>query len=83
MINIHLIRTMAWANEDQSLVLLCADTDTGQGESIMTPYSEESIIWEAVKAFPVDQIEPFVPVQSEEVIEASEATIPVDQLASA
>lgn len=64
------IHSMRWATEDKSYVGLVADTDTGNNESIGTPYSEASIIWEAVKAFPVDQIGEYVePVIVEEPTE--------------
>jgi hypothetical protein len=54
------IHSMRWATEDKTFVGLIADTDTGNNESIGTPYNEASIIWDAVKAFPVNQIEEYV-----------------------
>ena len=57
------IYSMKWS-EDNSYVILIADTDTGDNEEIATPYSEESIIWDAVKTFPVNEIQP---PQSEEL----------------
>jgi hypothetical protein len=54
------IHSMRWATEDKSVVGLIADTDTGDNESIGTPYGETSIIWDAVQAFPVDQIADYV-----------------------
>lgn len=59
------IHSMKWATEDNSYVVLVADTDTGDNEEIATPYSEESIIWESVRAFPVEQIQPYVPPPEE------------------
>jgi hypothetical protein len=58
---------MQWATQDKSYVVLIADTNTGDSEQIGTPYSEESIIWESVKTFPVEQIAEYV----EPVIEQS------------
>jgi hypothetical protein len=55
------IYSMHWATPDNTYVGLIADTDTGNNEDIGTPYNETSIIWDAVRAFPVDQITPYVP----------------------
>lgn len=55
------IYEMRWCDEEKAYVLLKADTDTGDNEEIATPYDERSIIWDAVKAFPVDQIGAYVP----------------------
>jgi hypothetical protein len=54
------IHSMRWATPDSSYVVLTADTDTGDNEEIATPYSEESIIWGAVSAFPAAEIGPYV-----------------------
>jgi hypothetical protein len=54
------IHSMRWATEDKTFVGLIADTDTGNNESIGTPYNNTSIIWDAVRAFPADQIAPYV-----------------------
>jgi len=54
------IHSMRWATLDNTFVSLIADTDTGNNEEIGTPYGEASIIWEAVRAFPVDQIDEYV-----------------------
>ena len=51
---------MRWATPDNTFVGLVADTDTGNNESIGTPYDNTSIIWEAVQAFPLDQIAKYV-----------------------
>ena len=51
---------MRWATPDNTFVGLIADTDTGDNESIGTPYDETSIIWDAVRAFPAEQITPYV-----------------------
>lgn len=51
---------MRWATSDKSYVVLFADTNTGSNEQIATPYGEASIIWDAVKSFPVDQITEYV-----------------------
>ena len=58
---------MRWATENKSYVVLFADTDTGNNEEIATPYGVDSIIWDSVKAFPVDEIAEYVAsvVQSE------------------
>ena len=50
------IHSMFWATAEHDTVGLNADTDTGDDQLIGTPYNETSIIWEAVQAFPVDQI---------------------------
>lgn len=62
------IHSMQWATEDKSFVGIVADTDTGDNQSIGTPYNETSIIWEAVKAYPVVQIAEYV----EPAVEISE-----------
>jgi hypothetical protein len=54
------IHSMRWATPDNTFVGLIADTDTGNNESIGTPYDNTSIIWDAVQAFPVDQIAAYV-----------------------
>lgn len=51
---------MRWATPDRTYVGLIADTDTGNNENIGTPYDSTSIIWEAVQAFPVNEIAPYV-----------------------
>lgn len=66
------IHSMHWATPDKAYVGLVADTNTGNNESIGTPYSEESIIWDAVKAFPVDQIGEYVAPPPEEVQDVEE-----------
>lgn len=53
------IHSMKWATEDKTFVCLIADTDTGDNEQIGTPYGTDSIIWDAVRAYPVDQIQPY------------------------
>lgn len=59
------IHEMRWANEDKAFVYLVADTNTGNNELISTPYNEESIIWDAVRAFPVEDIQPMQIVVTE------------------
>ena len=59
---------MRWALQDKSYVVLVADTNTGNNEEIATPYGELSIIWDAVKAYPVNQIADYV----EPVVEQTE-----------
>ena len=54
------IHSMRWATPDNTFVGLIADTDTGDNESIGTPYNSTSIIWEAIQTFPVDQIASYV-----------------------
>jgi hypothetical protein len=54
------IHSMRWATPDNTFVGLIADTDTGDNESIGTPYGTASIIWEALQTFPVDQISDYV-----------------------
>jgi hypothetical protein len=54
------IHSMRWATADNTFVCLIADTGTGNNEQIGTPYGNTSIIWEAVQAFPVDQIAEYV-----------------------
>lgn len=54
------IHSMQWANPEHTYVLLVADTNTGDNEHIATPYNEESIIWDAVRAFSVEQISEYV-----------------------
>jgi hypothetical protein len=60
--NIH---SMRWALQDKSYVVLIADTNTGNNEEIATPYGEASIIWDAVRTYPIDQIGDYVVPQLE------------------
>ena len=66
--NIITIHTMWWGDADRTVVGLIADTDEGTNLKIGTPYGTSSIIWEAVQAFPVNQIaeyvEPIIPQSS-------------------
>lgn len=55
------IYSMTWGNAAQTSVRLVADTDEGSNLEIGTPYSSESIIWDAVRAYPVSQIQPYQP----------------------
>ena len=57
---IKLIHSMCWGNADHTAVGLNADTDTGINEEIGTPYDATSIIWDAVRAFPVGDIVEYV-----------------------
>lgn len=60
------IKKMWWGDEAQTVVGLVADTsDEGTDLQIGTPYDETSIIWEAVQAFPQNQIEAYVAPQAE------------------
>lgn len=52
---------MTWENSNKTRVMLIADTNTGSGEEISTPYNETSIIWNDVKQFPTEEIREFVP----------------------
>lgn len=54
------IHSMRWAAPDNTFVVLIADTNTGNNEEIATPYDETSIIWNAVRSFPVDQIAEYI-----------------------
>jgi hypothetical protein len=61
--NIH---SMRWATPDNTFVCLFADTDTGNNQEIGTPYNETSIIWDAVRGFPVEQIADYIAPAVEE-----------------
>jgi hypothetical protein len=66
------IHSMTWS-EDGIYVVLFADTNEGDNLQIATPYNETSIIWDAVRAFPVDQIQPYVaPVEEVQDVEFTE-----------
>jgi hypothetical protein len=54
------IHSMRWATADNTFVCLFADTNTGNNEEIGTPYDNTSIIWDAVKSFPTDEIAAYV-----------------------
>lgn len=64
------IKKMTWADVNQTSVTLIADTeDEGSDLQITTPYSEESIIYESIREYAVELIQPYVaPV---EVLDAS------------
>lgn len=61
------IHSVTWGNVDHTGVVLIADTDTGDNQTIGTTYGPESIIWDTLKTFPVDQIAPYVEPVIEEV----------------
>lgn len=65
------IHSMQWATSDHSFVRLVADTDEDNSQIIGTPYSDLSIIWDAVKAYPVEDIAEYV----EPVIEGDDVQI--------
>ena len=80
-IEVKKIYEMKWATEEKTYVILIADTNTGDGEEIATPYSEESIIWDAVRAFPVDQIGEYVaPPEEVQDVQLTQI-VPVGQIA--
>lgn len=56
--HISKIYEMTWADSAKTTVHVVADTDTGQRENIWTPYSADSIIWNDVKQFPIEDIQP-------------------------
>lgn len=60
------IHSMWWGDADNTSVGLIADTDQGINLTIGTPYDTTSIIWDAVHAFPVDQIADYVAPAFEE-----------------
>jgi hypothetical protein len=47
---------MYWDNPEHTTVGLLADTNEGDNLLIGTPYNDTSIIWDAVSAYPEDQI---------------------------
>ena len=51
---------MWWGDANRSVVGLIADTNEGTNITIGTPYDATSIVWDAVQAFPVDQISEYV-----------------------
>jgi hypothetical protein len=52
---------MSWASADQTAVTLVVDTeDEGNDIQITTPYSEESIIYELIREYAVELIQPYV-----------------------
>ena len=60
---------MWWGDEAKTSVGLIADTDQGNELTIGTPYDATSIIWNSVRAFPVNQIADYVePVQTENTL---------------
>ena len=63
MIQITQIHSARWANPEHTMVLLVADTNTGNSEQISTPYSQESIVWQWVQDFPAEQIGEYVEPQ--------------------
>jgi hypothetical protein len=55
------IKSMQWMDANKQLVSLIADTsDEGLNLEIGTTYGPESIIWEAIRVFPIDQIKAYV-----------------------
>lgn len=54
------INSMRWLNPEKTLIGLNADTEDGDSQEISTPYSAESIIWDAVQAFPQNEIAEYV-----------------------
>lgn len=63
------IKSMSWSNEEQTEVCLVADIDGDEENAkIGTPYDSSSIIWDDVKAFPKELIEPYTSSISDETI---------------
>lgn len=54
------IHSMQWADEAKSVVCLTANTDTGNMQSIGTPYDTTSIIWDVISTFQINQIADYV-----------------------
>ena len=54
------IHSMWWGDAAKTSVGLIADTDEGNELTIGTPYDTSSIIWDAVRAYPADQIAEYV-----------------------
>jgi hypothetical protein len=63
------IKQMTWANAEQTHVTLIADTeDEGNDLQITTPYSPESIIYDAIIGYDAQLIQPYVaPVEVLEI----------------
>jgi hypothetical protein len=75
---INTIKQMIWANAEQTYVELVADTDEGNDLRIATPYNDQSIIWEPVREFDVEMIEPYVvPVEVEDTKLTSEQVLAI------
>lgn len=68
---------MQWGDENHTCVGLTADTNAGDNVQIGTPYNDMSIIWNAVKSFPVNEIAAFIPSTETPAMPVSE----VDQIA--
>ena len=66
------IYEMIWADSNKKTVHLVADTDTGAKENIWTPYSQESIIWDAIRVVPIEDIQPPVISDAIEVVDQNE-----------
>jgi hypothetical protein len=60
MITIKQIHSMRWGDAEHTCVGLTADTETGDGETLGTPYNDTSIIWADVQAFPIANISEYV-----------------------
>ena len=60
MIKIKKIHSMQWGDESKNSVLLIADTNTGDFETISTAYNANSIIWVEINTFPIDRIAAYV-----------------------
>jgi hypothetical protein len=72
---INKINSMTWGNKEHTVVSLLADTNEGNNLSIGTPYDTSSIIWDAVQAFPVDQIAEYVEPNATADIESLQAQL--------
>lgn len=62
------IYSMQWGDPNHELVRLFADTNEGDNQEVGTPYGPDSIIWESVKAFPIENISPYVAPIDEVVV---------------
>lgn len=62
---IYKIHSIQWSNVDHTSVFVVADTNQGNGLSIGTPYDKSSIIWDSVKAFPLENIAEYVSTSDE------------------
>lgn len=66
--NIHKIHSIYWADADKTVVALVADTEEGTLQQITTPYSKESIIWDAISTILPDKITSNMPEATEQLV---------------
>lgn len=58
---IYNIKSMKWGDPDQRSVIMICDTHEGNDMNTATAYGPESGLWDDIKNYPTNQIQPYEP----------------------